>query len=458
MNELKKISCGIEGLDTILDGVISPSTILIAGTAGVGKTIMSLQMLSNASKNGEKALYIPITTENPEKLMMYNSTLDFFDNSFEVHAINRQLAEKDPLTTLIEIGNIIESVKPDRLVIDPVTPLGYGFIEQEKRRFFYTLDSMLQERNMLTFLVGEMLKPEIHNSVISHLSDGIIYLTREDRDSRADHRLEFIKMRGIDPGKRSAITSHKYLYDISSTGFTVYPHLKPEEITELKDTRTETGIPGLDNMFEGGLYKYNSLLVAGVPGTGKKLFGLQFILKGLENGEPGTVISFEDTPHQMILDAGRMGWDLQKYIDEGLLHFMCNNPSEIYPAEHAASIKTTIEEHGIERVFFDGTNHLELSMPDHLELRGYLHSMTSYLKSKNITSLFTTDTAASECPGNEKIDAAAIMDSVLILHNSRARDRRYMCVTKSRGTKHKRSVKEYAITENGIKLRTDTLI
>ena len=458
MNRLKNISCGVKGLDEILGGMISPSTILVAGTAGVGKTIMSLQMLSNASKNGEKALYIPITTESAEKLKMYNSTLDFFDDSFEVHAINRQLAEKDPLTTLIEIGNIIESIKPDRLVIDPITPLGYGFIEQEKRRFFYTLDSMLQERNMLTFLVGELLKTELHNSVVSHLSDGIIYLTREDRNSRADHRMEFIKMRGIDPGIRSEITSHKYLYNINSTGFTVYPHLKPENELALDDSRVEAGVPGLDSMFDGGLLRYNSLLVAGTPGTGKKIFGLQFILQGLENNEPGIVVTFEDTPHQMILDAKRMGWDLEKYIANGLLHFICNNPSEIYPGEHAASIKEIIETNGIRRVFFDGTNHLELSIPDNLELRGYLYSMISYLKSRNITSLFTTDIAPSECPGNEKIDSASIMDSVLVLHNSRARDRRYMCVTKSRGTKHKRSIKEYAITESGIKLRTDTLI
>ncbi|WP_094227867.1 ATPase domain-containing protein [Methanolobus psychrotolerans] len=458
MDQLKHISCGIKGLDTILGGMISPSTILVAGTAGVGKTIMSLQMLSNACKEGEKALYIPITTESVEKLTMYNSTLDFFEKSFEVHPINRQLAEKDPLTTLIEIGNIIESIKPDRLVIDPVTPLGFGFIEQEKRRFFYTLDSMLQERNMLTFLVGELLKTELHNSVISHLSDGIIYLTRGDRNSRADHRLEFIKMRGIDPGKRSEITSRKYLYDINSTGFTVYPHMKTENDMKLEDTRVETGIPGLDSMFEGGLFKYNSLLVAGSPGTGKKLFGLQFILHGLENSEPGIVITFEDTPHQMILDARRLGWDFERYITEGLLNFICCNPSEIYPAEHAARIRETIEAMNIKRVFFDGTNHLELSISDNLEIKGYLHSMTSYLKSRNITSLFTTDIAPSECPGHENIDAATIMDSVLVLHNSRARDRRYMCVTKSRGTKHMRSVKEYAITESGIKLRTDTLI
>ncbi|WP_321430089.1 ATPase domain-containing protein [uncultured Methanolobus sp.] len=458
MDKLKHTSCGIKGLDTILGGIMSPSTILIAGSSGVGKTIMSLQMLSNASKNGEKTLYIPITTESSEKLKLYNSTLDFYEDSFEVHPINRQLAEKDPLTTLIEIGNILESIKPDRLVIDPVTPLGYGFIEQEKRRFFYTLDSMLQERSMITFLVGELLKSEIHNSVISYLSDGILYLTREDRNARADHRMEFIKMRGIDPGMRSEITSHKYLYDINSSGFTVYPHLRPEKKINLEDSRVETGIPGLDSMFEGGLFRYNSLLVAGIPGTGKKLFGLQFILQGLINNEAAMVVTFEDTPHQMILDTRRMGWDLEEYINKGLLHFICTNPNQVYPAEHADRIKEITEENNIKRVFFDGTNHMEISIPDILELRGYLYSITSYLKSKNITSLFTTDIAPSQCPGNEKIDISSIMDSVLILHNSKARDRRYMCVTKSRGTKHKRSIKEYAITEIGIKLRTDTLI
>ncbi|MDG6244180.1 MAG: ATPase domain-containing protein [Methanolobus sp.] len=458
MDKLKHIPCGIKGLDTILGGMMSPSTILVAGTAGVGKTIMSLQMLSNASRQGEKALYIPISTESAGKLKIYNSTLDFFEDSFEMHPINRQLAEKDPLTTLIEIGNIIESVKPDRLVIDPVTPLGFGFIEQEKRRFFYTLDSMLQERHMLTFLVGELLKSELHNSVISHLSDGIIYLTREERNLRADHHMEFIKMRGIDPGKRSHITSRKYLYDISSTGFTVYPHLKPRKEILIDDTRVETGIPGLDSMFEGGLPRYNSLLVAGTPGTGKKIFGLQFLLHGLENNEPGILVSFEDTPHQMLLDAKRMGWDLNRYIDDGLLHIICDNPCEIYPAEHASRIRDVIETKNIKRIFFDGTNHLELSMPDKLELREYIHSMTNYLKSHNITSLFTTDTTPAEWPGHERLDSASIMDSVLLLHNSRARDRRYMCVTKSRGTRHKRSVKEYAITESGIKLRMDTLI
>jgi len=458
MDDLNEISCGIESLDELLGGFKSPSTILVAGTAGVGKTIMALQMLSEAGKKGEKTLYIPITTEKIDKLKMYHSTLEFFDQSLEVYPINRQLAEKDPLTTLIDIGNVIETKKPDRLVIDPITPIGFGFVEQERRRFFYTLDSILQERNILTFLIGELIDEEMHQSVVSHLADGIIYLSRRSNGLKTDHHIEFPKMRGLDLKRQAEITSCKYLYKITTDGFTVYPHLKPEKDTNLDDSRVEAGIPGLDTMLGGGILKCSNTLVAGKPGTGKKLFGLQFIHHGIENGEPAIIVTFEDSPHQLLMDAEKIGWDLNKYVQSGLLKFICNNPTEIYPAEHSIRIKNTIENMGASRIFYDGLNNLEIPIPDKLKMKGYLYSLASYLKSKNITSLYTAETNQSDCPGNEGSEHAFLMDSVVVLHNSKARKRRYMCVLKSRGTEHKSSIKEYAITDAGIKMRTDTLI
>jgi circadian clock protein KaiC len=458
MDTLNQISCGIKSLDELLDGFKSPSTILVAGTAGVGKTIMSLQMLSEATKNGEKTLYIPITTERTDKLKMYHSTLEFFNEALEIYPISRQLAEKDPLTTLIDIGNVIETKKPDRLVIDPITPLGFGFVEQERRRFFYTLDSILQERKMLTFLVGELVDTELHQSVASHLADGIIYLSKGSNGFRTERYIEFPKMRGLDLRKQADITSCKYSYNIASDGLTVYPHLKPDENFKLDDSRVEAGIPGLDTMLGGGLLKYSSTLVAGKPGTGKKIFGLQFIYHGLEQGEPALIVSFEDSPHQLLMDAGHMGWDLSKYIQSGLLQFICNNPTNIHSAEHSIKIKNAIDKMKTGRIFYDEVNNLEISIPDKLKMKGYLYSLSSYIKSKNITALFTAETNQSDCPGNEGIDLAFLMDSVVVLHNSKARNRRYMCVLKSRGTKHKKSIKEYAITEAGIKMRTDTLI
>ena len=286
MDELKELLFGIRGVDEIIGTLKSPSTILLAGTTGVGKTSFCLQILSHAAKNGEKTLYIPFTTESPEKLKMYYSRMNFFDDRIHIHPINRSISEKDPLSTLIDIGNIVGSTKPDRVVLDPVTPLGFGFIEPEKRRFFYTLDSMIQEWKALVVLTGEMLKEELHDSVVSHLVDGIIYLSREDNGLRTGNFLEVLKLRGIDPQKNTESIYRKYRYTMSSEGFSMISSSHNKESANTLPEKISSGVPGLDRILEGGLFSNSSTLVTGKPGTGKTTFGLQFISEGLNRKEP----------------------------------------------------------------------------------------------------------------------------------------------------------------------------
>ncbi|MGH7846782.1 MAG: RAD55 family ATPase, partial [Candidatus Binatia bacterium] len=49
--------------------------------------------------------------------------------------------------------------------------------------------------------------------------------------------------------------------------------------------RVATGLPGLDPLIEGGLLEGKSYLVTGDPGGGKSIFCVQFLLRGLEEGE-----------------------------------------------------------------------------------------------------------------------------------------------------------------------------
>jgi circadian clock protein KaiC len=454
MTEFQKLSCGIPGLDEILGGFVTPSTVLVAGTAGVGKTTMSLHILSNATKNGEKTLYVPITTESSEKFQDYVSTLKFYDDSIEIHEINRQNAEKDPLSTLIDIGNVVSSANPDRIVIDPITPLGFGFVEQEKRRFFYTLDSMIQEWNALVILTGELFEDEIHKTVISHLADGIIYLFREEVGFRTDKYLKIIKMRGIDPQIKSNYSSQKYHYDVSSEGFKIYPRLKPDEDTEFEDTKIESGIKGFDPLLGDGIPKASSVLIEGEPGTGKTIFSLQYIMKGLINGEPCIIVTYEEIPQQIILEASKFGWDLQSYIDEGLLKFIYTNPVDVHPAKHESFIKSNVEEMGAKRIVFDGIVNMEMTIQDPIKLRGHFQAVINYLKSKNVTSIFTTEIL----PGKEEIttshDASFIMDVVVVMEYTKSAEliKNNLHIMKSRRTNHDPRLKEYQITDSGIEI------
>ena len=459
MDELRDIPCCIDGLDDILGGFKTPSTILIAGTAGVGKTMMALQMLSNAARMGETTLYIPLTTESPEKLQMFLSTYEFFDHSVQIHAVNRPVAEKDPLTTLIDMGNVIASANPDRVVIDPITPLGFGFVEQEKRRFIYTFDSMVQEWDSLVFLTGELIDTELHQSVISHLADGTIYLSKENIGYRTKHYLQVLKMRGVDPKVRTKYISRKYSCGLTSHGITVYPHLKPAENIINTNGKIKSGTDGLDTMLNGGINENSSTLVAGGPGTGKTIFGLQFIKSGLLQNDPCIIATFEERPQQLVLEAKKVGIDLAPHIDNRSLKFIYSEPDNICPAEHAIRIKKCVESMGAKRIFFDGIVNLEIVLPEKLQLRGYIHTLTDYLKSNNVTSVFTTEMSSNDKDTIISSDASFIMDSIVILKHVESENilRRYTYILKSRGTKHDRGIREYSITDTGLSIKADVL-
>ncbi|OGF48030.1 MAG: hypothetical protein A2452_04565 [Candidatus Firestonebacteria bacterium RIFOXYC2_FULL_39_67] len=52
-----------------------------------------------------------------------------------------------------------------------------------------------------------------------------------------------------------------------------------------KLNRIRSGIPGLDKMLRGGIIEGSITLIEGHSGTGKTMFGLQFLKSSLENNK-----------------------------------------------------------------------------------------------------------------------------------------------------------------------------
>ena len=79
--------------------------------------------------------------------------------------------------------------------------------------------------------------------------------------------------------------------------------------------KAPTGIVGFDDVTGGGLPRGRPTLVAGGPGCGKTLFGLQFLMKGaLDFNEPGVFATFEETPADLELNVRSLGYDLAQLI------------------------------------------------------------------------------------------------------------------------------------------------
>src|SRR5690242_6390449 len=79
--------------------------------------------------------------------------------------------------------------------------------------------------------------------------------------------------------------------------------------------KTPTGIAGFDEITEGGLPNGRPTLVCGGPGCGKTLFGLEFLIHGVEQGENGVFVTFEETEQELIKNVASLGYDLARMIE-----------------------------------------------------------------------------------------------------------------------------------------------
>jgi circadian clock protein KaiC len=443
-------STGIPGLDKILGGGIPrPCTILLAGNPGTGRTTLGIQSLCYAAAMGEKVLYVCPTSRSEKSVREALSGYDFYDDSLKIRTYSISSAERDPLTMLVDLGNTVANMKPDRVMIDPVTPIGFGFPEAERRRFMYSLNTAMGEWNAIVYMTGTMTSTDVCRSVISDIADGVIYLSQKIGRVHDDRRLKVIKFNGIN------YLDGEHSFEISGSGADIYPrleHLVTENYTDVQ--RIGSGIAKLDGFLGGGLFKRSSTLLAGNTGTGKTLLGLQFIVHGAMNGEPGIISSFEETPQELRHYAANAGMDLKGLEERGLIRMLYTPPSEINACKHALQLMEIIENTGAKRILLDDISGFDY-VYDSTEKREHVSNLIRLFKNKEVTSMFISNNAAA---GNDllavPIPISPIVDNLLLLRNTENRNEiiKSLYILKSHGTDHEKRLIRYEITSEGVRI------
>lgn len=193
---------GIKGLDEVLQGGIpTGNTILLAGSAGTGKTTLALEWLSRGyDKYGEPGTYLGITEPIP-KVIRNAQDMDFFQGEASgMHFINLREAldlekefkgQKDIEKLIQHIKNSLYTAQPggpeedssnmekSRLIIDSLSALGY-LIDDRKlfRNFIFQLGRTLSDLNCTSFLISEAGEGEQYTKfgIEDYICDGLIYL------------------------------------------------------------------------------------------------------------------------------------------------------------------------------------------------------------------------------------------------------------------------------------------
>jgi len=231
------IKTGIAGLDSLFEeGIPRGTSVLIAGGAGSGKTLLCLQILFNAARDGRKCLYMSFE-ETAERLKghMRNFGWDIGKdeknllieryNLFDIARSVDALLAKQSGELLIDVNPVIlpGDFKPEMVVVDSLTSIASAFRERggAYRMYIEQLFRYFEKLGVNTFLISETeQEPKVYSptGVEEFLADGVIVLYNIRRGSLRESGLEVLKMRGS--GHKKKIVA---LQILDKKGIVVYP-------------------------------------------------------------------------------------------------------------------------------------------------------------------------------------------------------------------------------------------
>ena len=231
---------------------------------------------------------------------------------------------------------------------------------------------------------------------------------------------------------------------------------KPTKKIKKISERIPTGIKNFDKLIEGGFEKDSTNLIVGGSGSGKSIFGVQFLVEGIKRGEKCLYITFEEKKSEFCENMLKFGWDLEKAEKQGNFVFLEYTPEKVKTMleEGGGIIESIILRKKVTRVVIDSITSFELLFEEEIEKRGAALALFSMLRRWNCTSLLTYE---GEPLKEKKASSRALefeSDSIILLFFIRAKKQRdrFIEVLKMRGTNHSRNMYPFSIEKSGVSI------
>jgi circadian clock protein KaiC len=460
---LPKAPTGIQGLDEItLGGLPRGRPTLVSGSAGCGKTLLAMEFLvRGATEFDEPGVFVAFE-ENAAELTQNVRALGFDLEELEaqdklvidyVHIERSEIEETgeyDLEGLFIRLGYAIDSIGAKRVVLDTIEVLFGGLSDQailrsELRRLF----RWLKDKGVTAIITGERGDHALtRHGLEEYVSDCVILLDHRITEQRSTRRLRVVKYRGSTHG------TNEYPFLIDADGISVLPitslglqHIAPAD-------RIATGIVGLDALLGGkGLYRASSVLVSGTAGTGKTSLAAHFAEASCRRGENCLYFAYEESQSQLVRNMRSIGVDLGPWLEQGTLRIQATRPTTHGLEMHLVAIHKLVRESQPRAVVIDPlTNFLKAGSV--MDAEAMLTRLIDWLKAQGITALFTSLTHGGHDPTQSEAGISSLVDTWIVLRDVElASERsRELCVLKSRGMAHSRSIAAYTLTDTGFEL------
>ena len=460
---LRQVSTGVPELDTVLGGGLPEYSFnIIAGMPGTGKTTLAHQIMFANATPESPALFFTVLGEPTLKMLRYQQQFSFFDadkleSSVRFINLSDVVLEGDLGAVLERIKAEVEAASPGLVFVDSFRTLvrksqSVPASEMELQGFVQRLALYLTSWQATTFLIGEYTEGETQNNPVFTVADGLLWLFQSTERNSVVRKLQIMKLRGQEsiPGLHT--------FRITDHGLQVFPRtygLIGRERPLPSGKRQSTGVPGLDEMLDGGIPLGDSVLVAGPSGSGKSALATQFIAEGVRQGQPGVIAIFEERPQNYIERADLLGLGLNGKIAEGALKVLYLRPLDLSVDEALRAMLDAVKEIGAQRVVIDSMTGFELALAPAFrqDFRESLYRMIVALTGAGVTVLTTVETVSSFTDLRFTPQAISFLSDDIIVQRYveiKGQLRRIMLIVKMRGGNHSKDIREYEVTSEGL--------
>ena len=457
---IEKEPTGIRGLDGItFGGLPKGRPTLIAGGAGSGKTLMSIEFLvRGATTFGEPGVFMAFE-ETAEELAKNVSSLGFNLNELieqkklliDFVRVERneieETGEYDLEGLFIRLGYAIDSIGAKRVVLDTIESLFAGLTNQailraELRRLF----RWLKDKGVTAIITGERGDKELTRyGLEEYVSDCVILLDHRVTGQISTRRLRVVKYRGSIHG------TNEYPYIIDAKGIVIMPITSLNLDYQVSNERISSGVPRLDAMLDGkGFYRGSSILISGTAGTGKSTLSAHFANTTCQRGERCLYFAFEESPEQIMRNMQSIGLNLKQWVEKGLLRIQSARASLYGLETHLVTMQRAVDDFKPSVVIVDPISNL-INIGETADVRSMLTRLIDHLKSKQITAMFTNLTHITNLDRTES-EVSSIMDTWILVRDIELGGERNRAINilKSRGMPHSNQIREFLLTSKGV--------
>lgn len=223
--------------------------------------------------------------------------------------------------------------------------------------------------------------------------------------------------------------------------------------------RSQTGVPGLDDVLGGGFIPNRLYLIEGDPGAGKTTLALQYLMEGARRGEHCLYITLSETREELAAGAASHGWALngieimqlaseERELDADAQVTMYH-PSEVELSETTRSVLEAVQRVNPSRVVFDSLSELRLLAQSSLRYRRQILALKQFFIGRQCTVLLLDDGTAE----GPDVQLQSIAHGVVMLEQlapAYGAERRRLRVLKLRGSAYRGGYHDFSIVTGGV--------